>query len=217
MKKLTLAAVAILSAFTFANASPLTSNNLGPGSIVINFDNLTGGTSLTTGDVVTNQYAGLGVTINDGVQNALANASVSGLFSGHSQPNVLFVEQNFSVTAAPLQILFASPVSEVALFFSTSLSADLFLTAYDASNTVIESDDFIGISNSIGRAGEAGIAAPGISRLDLSSNGGSFNFEIDDLTFIPAASSSVTTPEPATLLLVGSGIAAALSRRRRKD
>lgn len=53
-------AVAIIFRPQSANAVPIGIGAFSASATVINFDNLSGGADLSTGDIVTNQYAGLG-------------------------------------------------------------------------------------------------------------------------------------------------------------
>ncbi len=100
----------------------------------ISFDSLTGGTSVSFGEVVENQYAPLGVVfVNPNYQNR-ANAWPSSATPGHSLPNSMFVDQDGSITVGvpPLQVNFAVPVNRVGMFLSGSLSTTYTLRVYSA-------------------------------------------------------------------------------------
>jgi len=206
----------IVGAFP-AQATQIDQSSFSPFATVINFDNLVGGNSISTGEVVTNQYAAEGVIFNDPNYPARANASISSLLvTGHSQPNILFVQQHDGGSGQPLQILFTTAEAEVGFFFETSLNSDIELTAYDASNNVLEHDTSVGTNlYDSTLQGFTGIFnSQGIMRLDVASylNGQPttpLNFGIDDLTF-------QLTPEPSALALAGLGGAALMVLRRRK-
>lgn len=187
---------------------------------VINFDDLVGGTGVfgNGAPVVTNQYAGLGVTFDDGGANqdfVITGASIG--LSGYSGPNVLFVQQNFH--PGPLfQINFSVAVTSVSLMALQSSGYGLTATAYAADNSLLSTTVF-GIDPNYGVGHVGTITAPSDiayirlgSGPDGTSTGG--NFSIDDLTFDGTAPG---VPEPATwaMMLVGfAGLGATLRARR---
>src|SRR5437867_3376548 len=89
-----LGAVLVLSAVSSAQATPIGIGAFSGSETVINFDNLTGGSEIFAGDIVTTQYADLGVTFNDPDYPARSNQNLQPFFSGSSAPNVLFVQQH---------------------------------------------------------------------------------------------------------------------------
>ena len=122
-------------------------------------------------------------------------------FPPHSGDVVVWSAFDFDTT-----ITFAVPLVSVGIWY-TSFDF-LTLTAYDATNSLLGSvvgdpntDGFFGVSQFLG------ISAPGISSVVISGIPGFFVF--DDLTYEPV-------PEPASVVLVGSGLALLLLVRRRR-
>ncbi|MEP7099550.1 MAG: PEP-CTERM sorting domain-containing protein [Burkholderiales bacterium] len=181
---------------------------------VINFDNLTGG-PIGGGDVVTNQYAGLGVTFLDTYAGgAHANNTLGAFIPGSSSPNVLWTDQGGGAsTGQYLQISFASAVGNVSALFGTSLGADITMAAYSGA-TLLDSVTLIGsiITGDV-RSGLIGLTDTGITSVRLYSHSGnsSFNFSIDNLNWQAAA-----VPEPSTyaMLFAGLGVVGWATRRR---
>ena len=187
--------------------------------VVINFDNLVGGTTLTTGDIVTTQYAALGVTFVNPDFPAYANQTNQPLFTGNSPPNTLFVTQHdgfngapITIYGRPLQVSFSSPMSDVKMWFATSNSDQITMTAFSQQGEVLDSVRVRGISNDpldlLPRVGTIELQEPdGIGHVELYSRFGTSsvtdraeNFYIDDLVLTPV-------PEPSTLVLAALGVA----------
>jgi hypothetical protein len=215
----TIAAIGLTALISLSGEAAQIGQGYFPASAtVINFDSLAGGSTIFTGEIVTSQYAGLGVFFNNPNYPARANANLSALMPvGHSLPNILFVQQHDGTSGLPLQILFSTPQTAVGLFFATSFGADIELTAYGAGGTLLEHDTAVGsdLSSGVTLQGFTGIArGEGIVRLDVESHpdgspGTPFNFSIDDLTF-------QAVPEPSSLALFAlAGLAGAGWRRAR--
>jgi len=226
--KLTKGGICVIAAFAAvfgafsALATQIGQGDFSSSATVINFDNLAGGNSISTGEIVTNQYAAEGVIFNDPNYPARANFSLSSqILTGHSQPNFLFVLQHDGGSGQPLQILFTTAQTEVGFFFLTSTFSDIELTAYDAGNNVLEHDTAVGTHLYTDQIqGFTGIFnSQGIMRLDVESHPTDpgyplgltypLNFSIDDLTLQAA-------PEPSVLGLAGIGAAALMILHRRK-
>lgn len=227
-----------------SQAAPITQAALSAGDTMIGFDDLAGGSTLTNGTVVTNQYAAAGVLFQvPGSNHALANSSLQPMFPGSSAQNVLFVQQNMANPQGPLSIVFSVPVTEVGFLFASSANSYLSVLAYDSAGALLDSQNFVGSAADIGAAGFAGVReTQDIARLDVSYHpnraaGDYFNFSIDNLTFGTAASRSralaaivipelaaievpaqvaVSVPEPASLALLGTGLLGVFLRRRRR-
>jgi len=196
---------------------------IGPGDFsstagLINFDNLAGGSSIFTGEVVTNQYSSLGVTFVNPNFVSRANANLAAMLDGQSDPNVLFIQQhNGSTSGLPQEILFSTPMLRVGAFFATSLDSTITLTAFSPAGVKVESLTLTGGFNAPDfLTGFVGLEEPdGIGRIELFSRSNdpaavTFNFSIDDLRF-------EAVPEPATwtLAALGLGFGAILNRKHR--
>lgn len=181
---------------------------------VINFDDLVGGTNLTNGTNVTNQYAGLGVTFDDGGSNkALATLGTTVAATGSSSPNVLFVQQNFFAGPA-LRINFLVAVQAFTVTALQSSGYQLTLAAYTSGGALLQSVTFPG-DPTYGAPHVFGLSeGSNIGYVLASSNAGG-NFSLDDLTFNGGATGGVTEPAAWALLIVGFGGVGAAARRRR--
>ena len=184
-------AVAIIFRPQSANAVPIGIGAFSASATVINFDNLSGGADLSTGDIVTNQYAGLGVTFNDPDYPARANTSLQPGFSGSSAPNILFVQQHDgNPLGNPLQILFTTPQLRVGMLWETSLGPQITMQAFGRSG-LLETLTLTSGSSCQSAAGVCGFIgierSEGITRVELSDPrsdiGFNFNFELDDVRF----------------------------------
>ena len=192
-------------------ALSLHAGSIGPsgftsGATLINFDDLTGGDCNLCGPSVTDQYAAQGVTFNNPTYPGqdTADDNLTSLVPGASSPNMLYVFQGGLISspiAQPFQILFSVPVNMAGFVFGSSADSFLEISAYSASDQLLETIDYVGTSAPIGLAGFAGIEeSTPIAELDVSYHPNSdasrtFNFSIDNLVF---QASSV--PEPGTIL-----------------
>ena len=180
---------------------------------VITFDNLAGSPALGAGEVLSNQYAGLGVTFSVPNWNAYATNGVLDTDSAlTSKPNVIWVDQGGGgggSSAQGMDINFSTPQSAVGLLFELSVDSTATLAVYDGAS-LLES---VTSGLSPGGAGEEGYLAlqdPGITKAivySTSPGGQNWNFSIDNLKF-------TSVPEPSTLLLLGVGLAMVAARRR---
>jgi PEP-CTERM motif len=182
---------------------------------VINFDNLLGA-RLNAGELVVNQYSGLGVTFLDSFSGGAHAENFLGSFiPGSTSPNVLWADQGGgSTTGQYLQISFASAVSNVSALFGTSLSADITMQAFSGASMIDTTTLTGAVVTGDVRSGLISLGDAGITSVRLFSHSGasSFNFSIDNLTYQTAA---VPEPETYALMLAGLGAVGMMARRRK--
>jgi hypothetical protein len=108
-----------------------------PGATQIAFDNLVGGASLGTGEIVTNQYAGLGATFFNPDYVSRANANLAALLDGQSDPNALYIKQNDGDPFGdPQQVIFTPPALRVGAYFAISLNSTITMRAYSSRHLI---------------------------------------------------------------------------------
>ncbi len=191
-----------------ALAVPIGIDAFSASNVLIDFDGLAGAPDLTSGEIVTNQFAGQGVVFNNSFGPSRATTSVASIATLNSDPNVVWNEQG-SAAADPTQIefvelVFSVPTQQLGMLFMTSLSLDFTIEIFGEGNVLLESLTTVGLTQSDGfLEGFAGLSADeNIIRATLASHslsGQSFNFSIDDLRFN-------VIPEPGTLALVSLGL-----------
>jgi hypothetical protein len=186
------------------------------GTTTIDFDDLAGG-PVYQGELVTDQYVGLGVTFFDTYyEGAHANNTLTSSISGASAPNVLWVAQGGGVvTGQYLEITFTNVIDSFSTTFGTSLDSSITLVAYNG-NTLLNSQTLVGptqigdtLSGEIGYASSLGMTSVQLYSTWLVS-GDSFNFSIDNVTYH-------SVPEPSSFALLGIGVISLLAyawRRR---
>lgn len=169
---------------------------------VIDFDNLVGG-PIFGGELVTSQYAGLGVMFSDTFAGgAHANNTLTGFIAGSSPPNVMWVDQGSgSYSAQYLEIDFSVPVNHISTVFGTSLSGDITLAAYNGA-TLLGSVNLVGgtvIGDTLSGVVSFDSAQDITSARLFSHRTGtstSFNFSVDNFTFS-------VVPEPGAMAFFG--------------
>jgi hypothetical protein len=206
---------------TPAVAGPIGPGGFSDGATLINFDDLAGGMSIDTGELITTQYAAQGVVFNNPNHDTRANASPIGSSAvTSSKPNVAFIFQQGGTLppGPPQQLIFSVPVTRVGMqFFTGIFSTTVTLSVFDADGKQLETVTLEGtrLSGYAILEGFIGLEeSTPIAKAEITANGPEgvpFNFAIDDLRF-------EATPEPGTITLLSIGIAAmaGYAWRRRK-
>jgi hypothetical protein len=121
-----------------------------------------------------------------------------------------FLQDGYGIAEAinPATIFFATPVSALSITWVT-VNTDFVATAYDASNNVLST--FSAAACGADCEGVASLAGADISSVIWHDNAGLVG--IDSLTFTEG---STATPEPSSLLLLGTGLTGLVGFFRRK-
>ena len=188
----------VLMSSTTAHATPASDFSFfGPGSITLNFNEV----AHSPGDVITNQYAGFGVSFSPNVWFENTRASLG--WDTHTIANFL---TGTSTSNPTIDIVFSGVVDGAALQFAANGSNDFQFTALLGGSAV---ETF---SHS-----QAGCCAPQVlgfenvqfDTLRISHTAGASTFFIaDQLTWN-------VIPEPSTALLLGIGLCILPTQRRR--
>jgi hypothetical protein len=206
MKKVTLLLTivlvfaAALSASTTTYPDRVSFYAANPGVTIEGWDGLANGTLINTLN---------GITYNSSDGTAL----VTNVYLALSPPNTLGENSNgFFLAADTMTFVFPSPIKVFGISFNTfDMSATGGYTASDNLGDVIQSfldpfpgqatGQFVGFSSTVGFTSVT-LAAPG-----------GFAYTLDDLAY---GGGSTTTPEPGSLILLGSGVLGFAGLLRRK-
>jgi hypothetical protein len=155
--------------------------------------------------VFTTQFPGVDF---NGATVLQLGGSLNPQFPPHSGLNVVYNP------SGPMSIQFAAPVDYFQGYFT--YNQPLLIEAFDSLNNLLGSYNSQCSANYIGSGcgspNELGlVTANGISYVIISGGGGN-NFTLDDAQF----TGSINTPEPATLMLLGSGLLGIVGMLRRK-
>ena len=177
--------------------------------IVIDFE------SLNTGDIVTNQYAGVTFTNAEVVTAGITLNEFE--LPPHSGVNAVLD------AFGPITIDFAAPVLSFGGFFTYATT--LTLDAFDAANTLVGSATSA-FANNMALSGDAGSSpnefldvtfASGISSVTITGDPGGGSFVLDDATITSLAPAGNPVPEaPDVTPLVAALISLIAASRRRK-
>lgn len=181
-------------------------HGINSGFRVVDFNTAPAGT-LAEGGSVTNQYASLGVTMND--------IRISEFIYGGNNYGAGFAAED----DVPQVYTFSTPVSAVGIV-NTSPDNDLveFFSGPDGTGTLLFSfrdqeglprnfniDRFVG-----------GVADSGTFIHSFRVSNTSGNLELDELVFVPAEVAAVPEPSTLLLLLVAGGVVIGMSQWRRR-
>lgn len=164
--------------------------------VVINFD------SLSDGEIVDDQFVGLGVDFNGLASILDINTSLNPPFPPQSGTNVIYDDPNLS--SGTIQANAIGDFWSSAGAYVTG-NTNVTLTAYDIGNNILGTDS-TGGSNFVG-AGTGllpniflSVTANDIAYVTFSDSGNTYT--VDDFTFVSSA-----IPEPLTILGVGTASA----------
>lgn len=173
------------------------------GALIIDFEDLTDSTP------VTNQYSGLGVDFS-GATVLTAGISLNEFeFPPYSGTNVVFDE------SGPIIATFSTLMLDVSGYFTYLMPVTI--TAYDSSNNIVDTITSSFFSN-MALSGDSGSSpneflqvayTGGISWIEIAGDPSGGSFTMDNFGGTPV-------PEPATILLLGSGLGGLMVWRWKK-
>lgn len=192
-------------------------------SISIDFDNLPGGGTLAPGTVLTDQYAGLGITFSAFEDGSLVDSAVVDSFIGPAFPPYHAAnywgntpDNAFSQRHDALRMTFAEPVSGVTWYTQPhSLVWSVTFEARDIDGVLLET---VVATSPLGPPTSwvlTSFTAGNISRIDGFQQTDDHAWGLDNLSFVTGTGPVV--PEPSTLTLLGIGLTGLCSRRWRRQ
>jgi len=169
-------------------------------------------TTLAQGTPVTNQYEGVTFSLNGGPGPAGAPVTATNFWP----QGLTNTTTGDYPTNSQLLITFSAPASNVSFTFDNAGGPNgSFYNAYDSASNLLQTG-VLDTSDYQSSFGLVTLSSSNVSEIVLDNNSGgysSWEFSIGALNFSEAA----PVPEPATMLLFGTGIAglAAVGRRKR--
>jgi hypothetical protein len=186
-----LACAALVGCCAAASAEEIPWSAFSGTATVIDFNSLTGGSTVTSGELINTQFAAQGVTFVNPLYPTYANANLAPLFATNSDPNIAFCHQGggSDPNSQPQEIHFSVPINRVGVWFGTSANSTFTIRVYNG-GTLLE--EIVKTGSPLGAFGLEGFV--GVQRTETITmvrlNSSSlnpllypFNFSFDDLIF----------------------------------
>jgi PEP-CTERM motif len=171
---------------------------------VITFEGYAPGTIFTT------QYPGVDF---NGATVLTLGAGLNAQFPPHSGVNVVYNP------SGPMSLVFSTPVEYFEGYFT--FNDGLEIQAYDSSNTLLSTftspctANYVGVSATCLPNEFDEVTGADISKVVITGGSGN-NFVLDDAEFSGSVNGTSAVPEPASLVLLGTGLLGLVGVARRK-
>ncbi|PCI67748.1 MAG: hypothetical protein COB26_09125 [Piscirickettsiaceae bacterium] len=175
---------------------------------MIDFDTLPGGGALAANSILTNQYSSFGVIFSATENSSTVSSAVINTFtpiSGNYWANT--TSGSFGPRHDELSIMFDNAAENISWLTQSYGNSLITFNAYDNASNLLESITATGdwVSTSF--------ASSGIYRIDALQPSDAWGWGLENLSF----DSSVSVPEPASIALLGLGLAGIGFSRRKKS